>query len=309
MSNEHNTKRLLESLRLRKEKKILQDFEKLHHHSDSDDTDSDDDDDDSVFDDVAFYIVGIAFCVLMLIIAFVFLFHSGSDGSSSSNRQRRRHRNQRQAKPTTVDVSLSLNDLYTGKEKTATINRQTVCAGDKSTCQTGVCRGRQVQVHAVRDMWSGAIDRTFYCRYSTKVVGFVPPGTGHGEQIYVEEQGNIQPNMVQGDVVFQIHQLSHRTYKREGRNLQTSIRITLKEALLGWEKTLHHLDARTFVVASKRAHTTQPGEVLVVSNQGMPVRTGRAGQHGDLLVTVNVDFPKTTILEEDIIERIEEVFE
>ena len=229
--------------------------------------------------------------------------------ANDSKLQRRRHRNQRQAKPTTVDVSLSLNDLYTGKEKTATINRQTVCAGDKSTCQTGVCRGRQVQVHAVRDMWSGAIDRTFYCRYSTKVVGFVPPGTGHGEQIYVEEQGNIQPNMVQGDVVFQIHQLSHRTYKREGRNLQTSIRITLKEALLGWEKTLHHLDARTFVVASKRAHTTQPGEVLVVSNQGMPVRTGRAGQHGDLLVTVNVDFPKTTILEEDIIERIEEVFE
>ena len=84
MSNEHNTKRLLESLRLRKEKKILQDFEKLHHHSDSDDTDSDDDDDDSVFDDVAFYIVGIAFCVLMLIIALSFCFTRGPTAAAAA---------------------------------------------------------------------------------------------------------------------------------------------------------------------------------------------------------------------------------
>lgn len=294
MADQSEEMKELTDLRLRsKAKKLIS--EKLKRELDS--SSSEDEEEADSFDDVAVWIVGISFCFLMMIVMFVLLNQDNSNDDHGS-RYRRRDGGRR-AKSTVVDVSLSLNELYTGVEKSATISRQVVCNGGEASCQSGLCRGQRVQVHATRDMWSGRIDRTYFCRYSVKVQTFIPPGTKQNSLIRIDGKGNISPGLLQGDVVFRIHQLSHPQYRRDEKHLHTSVRISLKEALLGFSKQLKHLDGNTFTV-SKKGKPTSPGEVVVIYGKGMP--------NGDMHVKVNVDYPRKVILEDNVIEKIDHLF-
>lgn len=70
-----------------------------------------------------------------------------------------------------------------------------------------------------------------------------------------------------------------------------SLDITLKQALLGFTKYVKHLDGHT-VTIDRADQVTKPGLVLRVKGEGMPV-FGHYGDHGDLLITIVVEFPKT----------------
>lgn len=308
MSDATRQRLLAATMRARKEKKILQEFEHAHHYEEeSDDQEAGSDD---PFDDVAFYIVGISFCVLLVIIAFAFILQGDDTGHRQQHGRRRNRQNGRRTKSTVVDVPLSLNELYTGVEKVATVSRQVVCPRDQSECQSSLCRGQRVQVHRTRDMWSGRIDETFYCRFSVKVKGNIVAGTKAGDTIRIAGQGNISPGLLQGDVVFRIHQLSHRDYRRDDVTVSTlhrTINISLKESLLGFSRSLIHLDGSTYVVTSKSGTTTSPGEVVTKTGLGMPVQRG-GKKRGNMLITVNIKYPKLKILDDAMIEQIERLF-
>ena len=311
MSDATQQRLLAATLRARKEKKILQEFEKVHHYEEESDEEVGSND---PFDDVAFYIVGVSFCVLLVIIAFAFILQGDDTGRRQQHGRRGNRQNGRRTKSTVVDVSLSLNQLYTGVEKVATVNRQVVCPRDQSECQSSLCRGQRVQVHRTRDMWSGKIDETFYCRFSVKVKGNIFAGTKAGDTIRIEGQGNISPGLLQGDVVFRIHQLSHRDYRRDDATVSTlhrTINISLKESLLGFSRSLIHLDGSKFVVTSndkdESGTTTSPGEVVTKTGLGMPVQRG-GKKRGNMLITVNINYPKLKILDDAMIEQIERLF-
>lgn len=48
--------------------------------------------------------------------------------------------------------------------------------------------------------------------------------------------------MIQGDVIFVIEQKQHNTFKRVENNLFTNLEISLEEAILGFTRTITHLD-------------------------------------------------------------------
>jgi DnaJ-class molecular chaperone len=89
--------------------------------------------------------------------------------------------------------------------------------------------------------------------------------------------------------VFIISEGKHALFRREGKDLHTSITITLKEALLGFVKEIKHLDHRKIEVS--RDTVTQPGYIIKLKNEGMPIHQ-RSGEFGDLFITVNVKFPE-----------------
>lgn len=64
--------------------------------------------------------------------------------------------------------------------------------------------------------------------------------------------------------------------------------ISLREALLGFERRLAHLDGHVVVVTSRGV--TRPFEVRVVEGEGMPVHNFPS-QRGSLHVKFVVDFP------------------
>lgn len=83
-------------------------------------------------------------------------------------------------------------------------------------------------------------------------------------------------------------QLPHPVFTREGDNLRTTLNITLREALLGFEKEIEHLDGHKVKVSKK--DVTQHGDVLRIREEGMP-KYGTPSDFGDLIVTFNVKTP------------------
>lgn len=78
-------------------------------------------------------------------------------------------------------------------------------------------------------------------------------------------------------------------FKRDGNNLSCEITVTLKEALLGFERELTHLDGKKVEII--RDDVTQPGYVMKISGEGMPIHQ-KSGEFGDLFVKINVEVPK-----------------
>lgn len=62
----------------------------------------------------------------------------------------------------------------------------------------------------------------------------------------------------------------------------------MKEALLGFNKTITHLDGE--IINVTRDEVTQPGFIIKISNKGMPIHE-RSGEFGNLFVKINVNFP------------------
>lgn len=101
--------------------------------------------------------------------------------------------------------------------------------------------------------------------------------------------------MRSGDVIFKIETLPHPVFEREINNLKIKVKITLKQALLGFEKDIKHLDGH--IVSLKRKKITKPGEVERIRGEGMPIYDYPT-DNGDLLVTYDVDFPKVLTQEQ-----------
>ena len=57
--------------------------------------------------------------------------------------------------------------------------------------------------------------------------------------------------MVRGDLIFTIRQKQHKTFRRVGNNLYVEVPITLEESLLGFTKTIKHLDGHDVTISEK----------------------------------------------------------
>ena len=79
--------------------------------------------------------------------------------------------------------------------------------------------------------------------------------------------------------------------KRKGKDLHAEVTISLKEALLGFTRTLSHLDGHG--VHIERTGVTKPGQVIVIKGEGMP-RVDDDGvelETGKLHVRFTISFP------------------
>lgn len=93
-----------------------------------------------------------------------------------------------------------------------------------------------------------------------------------------------------GPINVKVIQLDHDVYERKGNDLKTRVHITLKQALLGFEKTLTHLDGHE-VKIERLNKTTKPGLMERFKGEGMPVFE-QYSEVGDLLVTYIVELPE-----------------
>mmetsp|Transcript_97066 Transcript_97066/g.134853 ORF Transcript_97066/g.134853 Transcript_97066/m.134853 type:complete len:106 (-) Transcript_97066:102-419(-) len=80
----------------------------------------------------------------------------------------------------------------------------------------------------------------------------------------------------------------HPEFERRGDDLHMNTKVTLREALLGWTKTVRHMDGHTVEIGTDSV--TKPFQVIKVRGEGMPLRDDPAS-FGDLYVKVEVNFP------------------
>lgn len=117
----------------------------------------------------------------------------------------------------------------------------------------------------------------------------VLPGWKHGTKVTFKGEGDEAPNIVPADIVFQLNQLPHRLFKREGSNLVYSAQVSLLDALVGTVLHVPTLDGRTLSLSCPEV--LSPGYRKIIPNEGMP-HSKTPQIRGNMIVEFRLDFPK-----------------
>ncbi|KAG2231621.1 hypothetical protein BDF21DRAFT_368586 [Thamnidium elegans] len=229
-----------------------------------------------------------------------------------------------------IPLEVTLEDLYNGAEIEVDISKQVLCdhchgsgarrPEDIHTCNT--CDGRGVVVRRAQvapGMFQQFQQECTACNGKGKITEHVCPscsgkkvrrgnenysihierGMNDAHKIILEEEADESPDTIPGNIVFVTRTAPHPTFERRGDNLYTKQHITLIEALVGFKKTMSHLD--NSIIELERSGITQYGYVQTIKGLGMPHQDNHS-QHGDLFVEYNVVFP--TKIDEETIEYL-----
>ena len=115
----------------------------------------------------------------------------------------------------------------------------------------------------------------------------IPPGIEDGKKIRLRGQGDSGPGGgPNGDLLIRIHIEPHKYFKRNGKDLEVQVPVTLAEAMLGGS-----VDVPTpgGTVTMKIPPGSSSGRRLRVRGQGVPRSKGDAG---DLYVVLQVTLPE-----------------
>lgn len=122
----------------------------------------------------------------------------------------------------------------------------------------------------------------------------VPKGLGDGDFVRFLMEGDEEVGKVPGDLVLRLETSPHPTFTRHQRggkaDLDTTVMISISEALLGFRRELTHMDGKEKIVLDREQRMTPFDTVLKVAGKGLHFGSGRAGR-GDLYVKVNVQLP------------------
>lgn len=107
-----------------------------------------------------------------------------------------------------------------------------------------------------------------------------------GQELIARQQP-IDPSGNLRDLVFRIKERRHTLFRRRNADLLLDIKISLREALVGFDYCIPHLDGTDLWIRRRPGEITSFGQVLILANQGMPL-ADRPSKRGKLFVRVEV---------------------
>ena len=116
----------------------------------------------------------------------------------------------------------------------------------------------------------------------------IPPGVDNGTQLRMRGEGEPGGAKNQsGDLFVEIHLKPHLQFKKQGRDLKTTVTVSYLQALLGAEKKMKTLSSSETVSIPPGI---QPGEQIRLKGLGLPGL--KNPRRGDLLCEIQVHIPK-----------------
>ncbi len=112
----------------------------------------------------------------------------------------------------------------------------------------------------------------------------LPKGVEEGTKIRLAGQGQPGPGGT-GDAIVTIHIKPHRFFRRDGDDIRLDLPIALDEAVTGAKVKVPTVDGAVMLSIAKGSSS---GRTLRLKGKGF---TGKSGQRGDQLVTLQVDVP------------------
>ncbi|KAF9933933.1 DnaJ- protein scj1 [Linnemannia zychae] len=220
-----------------------------------------------------------------------------------------------------MELDVTLEELYLGKAIDIEVSKQIVCphcsgSGARSSDDVVTCSGCQGQgVKVVKHMLAPGMFQQFrqtcdqcggkgktiraHCpvchgskiqRGSEQLTIVIEPGLADGSAIIFDGEGDEAPDVLPGDIIFEVRTAPHPTFERRQDALYTYVTITLEQALLGFELEIKHLDGRA-IKLTRGQEVTPFGFVQTLKGQGMPIK-GSHGDFGDMYVEYKVAFPE-----------------
>ena len=120
----------------------------------------------------------------------------------------------------------------------------------------------------------------------------IEKGMWHGQEIRFAGKSEERPGHDTGDLIAVIKQEPHQYFEREGDNIRTAVDLNLKQALLGFDLNIEHLD-KALVNLKHLAQVTQHHQVRKYKSKGMPKydKRGRGDRYGDMFIEYRVKMP------------------
>jgi len=224
------------------------------------------------------------------------------------------------------NIEVDLADVYSGATKEITIKRNEICkkckgtgAKDKKIALCSGCGGRGtrttqpnggMRIPCERCGMRGYFisEKCQACKGQKVVSGMktftveIEPGMDSGSEIKFDGQGEQNPEWFPGDIVFSLRVKNHYRFERQGNDLHATVRLTLRESLLGYSKEITHLDGH--IVKIEHEGITQPQSEKIIEDEGMPM-TEMNSHRGKLIVKFVVDYPeKLTTEQQNLIKQL-----
>jgi len=231
----------------------------------------------------------------------------------------------RQAENISFAMGVTLKELYNGAKRRLRVNKNVICptCDGKGSKKEGAlkkcsaCDGRGVKFIR-RQMGPSIIqmqqdceqcgrkgemidpkDRCKNCKgkktvKESKIIEVeVDRGMNEGQKITFAGEGDQEPGILAGDIIVVLKLKEEKDCKfiRKGDHLVMEKKITLLEALTGYEFLIEHLDERVLLVKSKPGDITEEGDIRVINNEGMPQHRNPFIK-GNLFIKFSVVWPK-----------------
>jgi len=215
-----------------------------------------------------------------------------------------------------TELGVSLEDLYNAGVHKAQIGRRVVCRGCRVRPDSPKCKGcsrcpneiKNVQQQVGPGMFiqrEQEVQSKEKCKQEDTVIDVnIEKGMRDGEQLTFERMAEQRPGQLPGAVVFKLKAAKHAKFTRMADDLHMNMQVSLREALLGWQQSIRHLDGHVLEIGTEAV--TKPFQVIKVKGEGMPLRDDPAS-FGDLYVKVEIIAP--TSLTESQREAIDAVFQ
>lgn len=207
---------------------------------------------------------------------------------------------QKRTADTIQNVSITLEEAYTGITKTVTFEKKekcNICSSKIQKCNE--CNGQGIKMHVQRH-GNNIIQRTIPCtscnqtgsinkekcnqcnnkRFNIQLKEYklhISKGIEPNKPIIFQNEGNDG-----GNLVFIIKQENHHIFERSKNNLIIKKKISLKDALIGCLFNITTLDKRNLVINTEN-HIIEPNSVYIIRNEGFP--------GGNLIIKFSVIFP------------------
>lgn len=198
------------------------------------------------------------------------------------------------------EVHVTLEGMYNGEEITTNVQRKVICRGctNQHTARCQKCNQRCADEVEMRNVQMGPmvmqqqvqVPSKQKCRHSkTPLLVTVERGMAPGDTVVFKSMGEQQPKKIPGDVVLTLRERKHKVFRRVGVDLNTEVEISLREALLGWERSITQLDGRTITFGVDGV--TNPFALLKIEGEGMPHR-GDPTNRGNMIVKCKIKMPE-----------------
>lgn len=227
-------------------------------------------------------------------------------------------------------LNVSLEDLYKGKTSRLQLSKRVVCTNCKGTgSKDGIshqctsCNGAGVKIKSQR-IGLGMIqqmqiqcpecngfgskisekDRCKKCkgektvREQKMLEVHIEKGMREGQRITFHGEADEEPGVETGDVIIVLQQREHELFQRQGDDLVIIKKISLCEALCGFQFVIKHLDGTDLVIESPPGDVLEPDCIRGVRGQGMPIPR-HPDMRGNLFVRFEVEFPEDHFLKKE----------
>jgi DnaJ-class molecular chaperone len=234
-------------------------------------------------------------------------------------------------------VIINLKDVYLGCIKTIKYHRNLICQncygkGYKPHCHPVVCHScnstGKININKYPEAILGkiSIDCTYcqgqgyiyddrdFCE-TCKGLGIIKtentvdinikPGMNDKIKLKYENLGNEEPGKTAGDLLIELLVDNPTNFEVDGVNLKLNVKVTLIEALSGFQKDITFVDDNIIRITTDNDQIIQQGETKIYKGSGLPIYDDTSERHrfGDLFVQFQVVMPNklSTTAKEQIV--------